>query len=124
MTQEFCQHLDKYSQLYRGADEAYRTCVELMDEIMAGSEDTTLVSQLASSLNNWEKQTRNLRSTFVSLKDRGHVLLPREGQNANPVCGHCGYEVPRLEFPEFEFTEEGMVTFRGEQLEIAEPAVG
>ena len=118
MAREFCPHLENYGKMFRGAEEAYRVCVEIMDEVLDGPADHSLLAQLGGALDSWEKQTRILRSTFVSLKDRGHVLLPREGQNDTPVCGHCGFELPRLEFAEFKFHEDGRVEFRGRELDL------
>lgn len=120
MAPEFCEHLDTYSELYAETEIAYQVCLKLMDEILAGDPGNNLVHQIKVSFHDWERQTRTLRSNFVVLTEKGRVLLPREGQNTSPVCGHCGTIVPRLEFPEFKFEDNGSVFFRGEELVPAE----
>ena len=120
MDSEFCSHLEKYGRLFEDSEQAYQSCLDLMDEVFAGAHDPALKDRIQQVLNEWETLTRNLRSTFVSLTDKGHVLLPSEGQNPGPVCAHCGLEVPRLEFAEFEFKDDGSVLFRGQLLHTPE----
>jgi hypothetical protein len=121
MSRDFCQHLELYGESYQAASKAYKDCLAAMDEVLAGDRDPALLGQLEPLLNKWETRTRNLRSTFTSLVNKGRVLLPREDQNTTPVCAHCGHTVPRLEFPEFQFQEDGAVLFRGRQLVVQEP---
>lgn len=116
MNPEFCEHLEQYGLLYAETDTAYQNCLTLMDRFLAGDAGDNLVYEIKESLDGWERQTRTLRSNFVVLTEKGHVLLPREGQNTSPVCGHCGGVVPRLEFPEFKFEDDGTVLFRGQEL--------
>lgn len=120
MSDLFCTHLDSYGQTYEAADDAYQNCLGLMDTVLAEGRSPALVAQLLAALDSWEKQTRNLRSSFTQLTEKGRVLLPRQGQNTTPVCAHCGQEVPRLAFAEFVFEEDGTVLFRGRQLLAAE----
>jgi hypothetical protein len=116
MEKEICTHLDKYSRRFMDAQDAYQECLAAMDEVLEAGPDRDSTRKIQRSLDQWERLTRDLRANFARLTDKGEVLLPREGQNATPVCAHCGAEVPRLEFPEFRFTEEGTLLFRGEPL--------
>lgn len=116
MSDEFCVHLELYGESYQAAAQAYEDCLALMDEVLAEGRSPARTTQLLTSLDSWERQTRNLRASFAQLTERGRVLLPREGQNATPVCAHCGQVVPRLAFAEFVFQEDGSVLFRGQQL--------
>lgn len=121
MSENLCRHLEQYGELYQAAAGAYHECLQAMDEVLSGARGPAQVRRMEDLLNSWEKSTRNLRATFASLVDKGKVLLPREGQNDQPVCGHCGCEIPRLEFAEFTFQEDGSVLFRGQLLCRQEP---
>ena len=120
MTTEFCEHLEKYGKQYTSAEAAYQDCLQLMDTALTEGANSSLAKKIIVALNGWEMQTRELRVKFSRLTENGDVLLPREGQNSTPVCGHCGALVPRLEFREFEFKDDGTVLFRGQELRAAE----
>ena len=121
MSADFCFHLEQYGERFKAAASAYADCLAAMDDVLAGDRDPGLMGQLEPLLNRWETQTRNLRSSFQSMVNKGRILLPREGQNPTPVCAHCGHQLPRLEFKEFEFQDDGVVLFRGQQLVTLEP---
>ena len=120
MAVEFCSHLSSYSHQYESATVAYEDCLVLIDRALATGAENTLVTQLQDTLNRWEWQTRELRQKFKRLNERGEILLPQEGQNTQPVCAHCGAEVPRLEFAEFQFREDGSVLFRDQLIQAPE----
>lgn len=120
MAAEFCSHLSSYSHQFESAMVAYEDCLALMDRVLVTGAENTLVTQLQDTLNRWEWQTRELRQKFARLTDRGEILLPQEGQNTQPVCAHCGVEVPRLEFTEFQFLEDGSVLFRDQLIQAPE----
>ncbi len=120
MVTEFCEHLNYYGRMYAETETMYQTCLSLMDQVLSGDSSKTMVDRVLRALNEWELQTRRLRREFLGLTKKGRVLLPSEGQNPSPVCGHCGLVVPRLEFPEFAFEENGALLFRGQVLMAAE----
>jgi len=121
MSPEFCEHLVEYRELYLAVEDAYGDCLRLMDEIIASGPAASQVEKLQDALEEWQTGARNLRQAFVTLTEQGHVLLPLPGQDRSPVCGHCGQEVSRLEFPEFVFQEDGTMLFRGRELSAAAP---
>ena len=124
MEQEFCTHLEDYATRFVNAREVYQDCLVAMDAVLAGEQTEEAVGRVQTALDAWERQTRDLRSQFARLNKTGEILLPREGQNDQPVCAHCGAQVPRLEFSEFSFTEDGVFLYRGEPLLAPEPVAG
>ncbi len=120
MDQEFCPHLEIYARNFGNTRDAYLDCLELMDHILSEGVEEDTVFKVQKALDSWERHTRDLRGQFVGLVKTGEVLLPREGQNPTPVCAHCGAVVPRLEFPEFRWEEDGSILYRGQQLEVPE----
>jgi len=121
MDPEFCEHLADYQLMYESAAVSYQMCVDHMDKVLEGGPEPSLLNDLKKDLDLWEMETRELRDRFVTLTDRGEVLLPKEDQNTSAVCAHCGAEVPRLAFPEFEFQEDGTVHFRSQEIYSEEP---
>lgn len=122
MDTEFCTHLEKYELRFEDARDAYLDCLVLIDEVLASGPQEHSVPRVQAALDIWERRTRDLRGQFVRLTEVGEILLPEEGSNEQPVCAHCGAVVPRLEFPEFTFDEEGTFLYRGNPLREPELA--
>ena len=124
-----CNHLSIYADSYERTTVNYKICLDLMDRILGGDILPSLLSSLERSLNDWELENRQLREQFESLVHKGAIQLPTvDGESVPPgqgsaasTCAVCGEEVPRLEFPEWNFTEDGMVQFRGQDLLATEP---
>ncbi len=125
----FCEHLFAYADSYERTSANYSVCLGLMDRILNGDIAPSLRSSLERSLNDWELENRQLRQLFESLVNKKAINLPKADgrfvppgqENAGSTCAVCGADVPRLEFPEWDFAEDGKVTFRGQDLSPAAP---
>ncbi len=120
----FCEHLNTYANTYERTAASYKVCLDLMDRILAGEPTNSLFASLERSLNDWELENRHLRELFANLVKKQAILLPTEdGESVPPgrgqmgcKCAVCGEEIPRLEFTEWIFSDDGQVQFRGRDL--------
>jgi hypothetical protein len=121
MKRFFCKHLEQYGQLYEQVEDSYRQCVNLMDRLVIDKTEVGLVDELKEALQNWMNENRELREMFAELAAEGKLDLPEKPELATQ-CKICRASVPRLIFSEWDFLDNGQVTYRGNQLPIAERA--
>lgn len=126
MTQEFCEHLDEYGVAFGRAKASYENCLNLIEKIIENPGGRELRRTLEKALDEWVLETRNLRGLFKKMKKSGQVeLIKNPDSDDNPslnttsaICGDCSFQVPKLEFPEFELKDESHPTFRGQTLPL------
>ncbi len=126
MTQEFCEHLDEYGVAFGRAKASYGNCLNLVDKIIEDPEMGELRKTLENSLDDWVLETRKLRELFSKMiKAREIELVPNEDQenmtsldSRTAQCRACSFQIPRLEFPEFNFEDEENPTYRGQSLPL------
>ncbi|MDX2472785.1 MAG: hypothetical protein QNL91_03685 [Candidatus Krumholzibacteria bacterium] len=138
MAHTFCEHLVDYGAQYKATEAAYRQCVSLLDKLMSGGPDQSLVELVTAALQDWAVEDQKLRDLLVAEVKAGHVRVPsgivhHEGPRAeknrrrakkrgHPICAACKFAVPRLAYPEWKFAHNGEVSFRGLELPLAAPA--
>ncbi len=125
MPQKFCTHLDEYRVLFVRAEAAYRAFNAMMDRVVLEPDDANLAQALDTALQDWQLETKTLRSKFVELFKAEKIKLPRGALNSGhhhsssprgPArCSECLCEIPRLDFPEWQLAHNGTVNFRGEE---------
>ncbi len=123
MATDFCEHLDEYGVLFGRAGASYQSCLALIDKLEEDPSDSNLCRLLEKGLDEWVLETRNLRNRFKELhRDGGIELLNSPKKPKIPTCPQCGFQIPRLEFPEFQEDASGQITFRGKPLSVPEIA--
>jgi hypothetical protein len=131
MNQEFCEHLDEYGVLFERAQASYQSCLALMDSLIESPGEGNLGRTLEKSLDDWVLETRDLRNLFTKLVKKGGIVMttPPEADKTpepspqTPFCLHCGFQVPKFEFSEFIFENDGQMTYRGQLLPVPEGAI-
>lgn len=126
MKHDFCEHLDEYEVAFGRAQASYENCLNLVDNIIEGSEARDLQRTLENSMDEWIVETRKLREMFKKMEGAGAIILTKGPGKAGKVaenpsfaaCIVCNYSIPRLEFPEFDLSDEDHPTFRGEALPL------
>jgi hypothetical protein len=121
MSDRFCSHLQDYAVLFVTAEASYRQCVSLIDQIVAEGPDSGLTDALQQAVAQWRSETGALREAFAQLVDDGQLKLPRS-RFRKARCITCRHLVPRLDYPEWKFKDDGAATFRGQELPVAEEA--
>ena len=124
MTQEFCEHLDEYGVAFGRAQASYGNCLNLVDKIIEDPANKELRRTLENNLDEYVLETRQLRELFKNMAKDGEIKLItnpdlKEQDNLNPkfaICCDCSFQVPRLEFSEFDLTDENNPTYRGQNL--------
>lgn len=124
MTQNFCEHLEEYGVVFGRAKASYGNCLNLLDKVIVNPEDKELRTTLENSLDEWVLETRNLRQLFVNMKKKGEIELAadselEENDNSSlPIasCSACSFVIPKLEFKEFDLSNEDKPTYRGQTL--------
>lgn len=138
MARDFCEHLEEYGVLYGRAEASYRNCVNLMEAILGSmvepsladpstvdpsTVDPSLVATLRKALSEWVTETATVREEFQDLVAEGAIELIRNTvagrsfqQDRSPICAECRAGLPRLEFPDFHWDEEGGLSFQGKPL--------
>lgn len=129
MSDRFCSHLQEYGRLFGQAEEAYRTCNEGLDTVLAEGPERESLDRLTVAVENWLERDRLLREALVELVGQGRVRLPKRkkpGQGrvrkSAPICAECGFRIPRLTTPEWRVAGNGVVAFRGCELPLNDPA--
>ncbi len=120
MTQDFCEHLEEYAIAFGRAKASYGNCLNLLDKIIDDPTVLELCTTLENALDEWVLETRQLRELFRKMAKKGEIELvtnpdPEEKadlKSAFPICRDCSSQVPRLEFSEFDLTDENNPTFR------------
>ena len=124
MTQEFCEHLEEYGVAFVRAQASYGNCLNLVDKIIEDPTKKELRTTLEKALDEWVLETRQLRELFKNLAKDGEIKLItnpdlKEMSNLNPIsaiCCECSFQIPRLEFSEFDLTDERNPTYHGQNL--------
>ena len=124
MTQEFCEHLEEYGVAFGRAKASYGNCLNLVDKVIVSPDEKELRTTLEHSLDEWTQETWNLRKLFAGMKNKGEIALTdssalSESSSQNlkvAVCSACSFTIPRLEFKEFNLSDEDNVTYRGQPL--------
>ena len=127
---EFCEHLDEYGVLFGRAQASYESCLNIMDKMIEAPGNKELSRTLEKGLDEWVLETRNLRSLFTKLVKDGSIKLPSslpvetspdpepDPEPKTPSCRNCGFQVPKLVFPEFLRENDGQMKYRGELLPL------
>lgn len=126
MPQEFCEHLDEYGVSFGRAKASYVNCLNLIDKIIENLVENELRKTLENSLDEWVLETRNLRSLFKKMAKNGKIEIINDPdlQNEGSVkpnrakCCFCSFQIPRLEFPEFDLTDIDNPTYLGQRLPL------
>jgi len=123
MRTEFCKHLESYGMIYSRAEATYNNCVHLLETYLDQLEDASLAGSLAQSFKEWLAETGMLRHRFKMLVDDGAIEMVRNPDAERsfqggrfPLCRECAFPVPRLDFEDFQFDDEGELLFREKPL--------
>ncbi len=125
MSPRFCEHLEEYGSLYIRTEASYYQCNDLVARIIAEGPEPGLVDLLTTTLDEWLSEGRELRDALVELVAEGRVRVPGKNlqclnDNGLIRCSECRFEIPKLRFPEWEFSGNGKVFFQGEELSVAQ----
>lgn len=126
MPQEFCEHLEEYGTSFGRAKASYGNCLNLVDKIIENLVENELRRTLENSLDEWVLETRNLRSLFKKMVKKGKIEIIYESdlQKQGSVepnrakCCSCSFQIPRLEFSEFDLTDEDNPKYLGQPLPL------
>ncbi len=133
MAHEFCDHLDEYGAQYTRTEASYRHCVDLVERIMSDGPNLELIGLVTAALQQWAEEDQALRAMLVAEVRQGRVLVPTKvahhGGNRSekrmarrkksaPICTECHFQVPRLEYPEWQIAHNGQASFRGQELPV------
>jgi len=127
MPQRFCHHLEEYGVLFTRAEAAYEAFNAMVDRAVSEEDTAELKRALDKALEDWQRETRTLRTAFQGLHAQGKIVLPRNALSGNrptsehpglSKCAECRHPVPRLEFSEWQIAHNGAVNFRGEELDL------
>ncbi len=83
-----------------------------------------LKETLEKSLDEWVSETRDMQDSFKKLVKEGDIELEKTQQEEtserkfSAFCGECHLKVPRLEFSEFDLSDEENPKFRNEMLPL------
>ena len=126
MPTRFCEHLQEYGSLYAEAEEAYRRCNSLVEEILADGPDAEKVEELNGALEAWLQHDQGLRDALVELVTSDKVRIPKKKRNARKRhgvshCTECRFEIPKLMFSEWEIAYNGTVAFQGDEIHVEAP---
>lgn len=127
MPQRFCHHLEEYGVQFVRAEAAYEAFNAMVDRAVSEEDTSELKRALDTALDDWQRETRALRTAFQELHTQGKIVLPRNalsGHRPNSElpglakCAQCRHPVPRLQFSEWQIAHNGAVNFRGEELDL------
>ncbi len=124
MAKEFCEHLADYGVLFGRAQASYGSCLLIIDKIIEEMHEPDLRRTLEKALDNWVMETRRLQGCFADLVKNGSIGMAGESElpegshfeGVIPLCGDCNFQIPRLEFSEFDLSDDLNPKFRGMEL--------
>lgn len=127
-----CQHLEDYGVQFAATESAYRRCVILVDAVLADGPGDGRAADVTRAVEEWRQQDARLRELLVELVRAGRVRVPRRltVQRAHRtshihgslVCAACRRSVPRLRYAEWQFAHNGVVSYRGNDFRLPQPA--
>lgn len=132
MPRSLCPHLDEYGAQFIRTRASYEHCLSLLDRIVADGPGGGLAALVIEALSAWSEEDEKLRQALVELVSGGKVQVPKQllrkgstrahadRSRGTIICATCRRAVPRLEYPEWKFAHNGVVTFRGVEM-IAAP---
>jgi hypothetical protein len=106
-----CRHLSDYRDQFAAAESAYAAVLALLDRAERAGDVADVREALAPRLATWLEAVSGLRALLVDLVREGRVVVPRN-KHALPRCRICRCSLRRLEYPEWEFAEDGSVSYR------------
>ncbi len=124
MEPTFCDHLDDYGVKFGRAKASYNNCLHLIDSMIKDFPQNDLSSTLEGALDEWVRETHDLRGSFESLVKSGSIEILSAGEtelvikgpSQGPKCTKCDFSVPKLTFPEFDLSDDDNPKYRGQEL--------
>ena len=93
---------------------------------MGDMDNPELRRTLEKGIDEWISETRRVRDSFSILVTDQNINLLRASDDeeaseiteATPICAECQFQVPKLEFLEFDLSEDKNPRFRGQELPV------
>ncbi|RKZ12641.1 hypothetical protein DRQ50_11635 [bacterium] len=122
MPREFCEHLGDYSHNWIRAEAAYKAMGAAAGKLIAEGPTDDCLDLMEVTLRDWQFEVKHMRERFVVLVKCGVIELPSQGgdeedtADTEACCAACGFEVPRLTWPDWKSCDTGSPAFRGTEL--------